>query len=81
MDSQGILVKVAIMAKALRILKDLINLQPFRLFEADYIGISEHGKLSDLELHRPLRDFCNCYLWSHSYGDPREVVEILLRKN
>lgn len=71
------LLELAILAKAPRTLAELINLQlsvrsPFK---AESKRKSEYGDSN------PFLYFCKCYLWSHSYGDPREILEILLRKN
>jgi len=66
---------VAILAKAPRTLADLIDQQVSKWpFRANNISTSEHGTDS-------FRYFCKCYLWSFSYGDPREIAEILLRRN
>lgn len=73
------LVKLSILAKAPRTLADLMDKQvswwPFK-DDQDHIGTFEQGELNSF------RYFCRCYLSSRSYyGDPTEIVDILLRRS
>jgi hypothetical protein len=70
------LVEVAILAKAPRTLADLIDQQiSLWPFNVNNMGTSEPGGQNSFEY------FCKSYLWSPSYGDPKEIAEILLRWN
>lgn len=70
------LVKVTILAKAQWTLANLIDLQASWGQYWDYMNSVEERESNSF------RYFCKCYLSNRSsYGDPAEIIDILLRRN